>query len=422
MQHWHFITGVGIFFTMAVNAAQVGLITIEGAIGPATASYVSRAIDHASARHDECLILQLNTPGGLLASADDIKQSFYASRVPVVVFVSPTGAAATSAGTFITLAADIAAMAPHTRIGAAHPVGPTGEGDTNSVLWSKAENDTAADIKNIAEKRGRNAEWAVSAVRRSDSITSEEALRLNVIDLIAENLPDLLRQLDGREVGGKTLHTAQAGIAEIPRIASEKVFQRLWRPEVMMLLMLVAIYGIIGELSSPGAILPGVVGSIALLLVLYMAAILPVNLAGLALLGLAVALFAVDVFAPTHGILTAGGAVSFFLGLLMLFNRAGPGFGLSLQWILPATLLTALFFVFVVGKGVRAQFRPVQSGAETMIGQTVPALSRIDMQGGWVFIEGEQWNAVSAMPVQAGQPVEIIGREGLALKVKPKTD
>ena len=153
-----------------------------------------------------------------------------------------------------------------------------------------------------------------------------------------------------------------------------------------------------------------------------MAAILPVNLAGLALLGLAVALFAVDVFAPTHGILTAGGAVSFFLGLLMLFNRAGPGFGLSLQWILPATLLTALFFIFVVGKGVRAQFRPVQSGAETMIGQTVPALSRIDMQGGWVFIEGEQWNAVSAMPVQAGQPVEIIGREGLALKVKPKTD
>ncbi|MDD5139201.1 MAG: nodulation protein NfeD [Verrucomicrobiales bacterium] len=422
MRHWRFIAVVGFFFSVAANAAQVGMIKIEGAIGPATASYISRAIDAAAGQHDECLVIQLNTPGGLLTSTEEIKQAFYASRVPIVVFVSPSGAAATSAGTFITLAADIAAMAPHTRIGAAHPVGPSGEGDTNSVMWTKAENDTASDIKSIAEKRGRNAEWAVSAVRQSASITSEEALTLNVIDLIADDVPDLLNQLDGREVGGKTLKTADAKVVEIPRIASEKVFQRLWRPEVMMLLMLIAIYGIIGEMSSPGAILPGVVGAIALLLVLYMSAILPVNLTGMALIGLAVALFIIDVFAPTHGILTAGGVVSFFLGLLMLFNRAGPGFGLSLRWIIPATVITVLFFIFVVGKGIRAQFKPVRAGAETMVGRTVTSLSRIDSQGGRVFIEGENWNAVSQTPVEAGQPVEVIGMDGLTLKVKPKTN
>jgi membrane-bound serine protease (ClpP class) len=184
--------------------------------------------------------------------------------------------------------------------------------------------------------------------------------------------------------------------------------------------MLMVIYGIMGELSSPGAILPGVVGAIALILVLYMSAILPVNITGLVLIGLAIALFIADVFATTHGVLTTGGIVAFFLGALMLFSGAGPGFGLSLFWILPATLLTAAFFVLVVGKGVRAQFKPVQAGAETMFGQTVSALSRIDSQSGWVFIEGEQWKAVSETPIEPGQLVEVIGRTGLTLIVKPK--
>lgn len=421
MKRWIPITIAGLILgAAATRAAQVGLIKIGGAIGPATASYVSRAIDTAAAQSDECLIIQLDTPGGLLASAEEIKQEFYASRVPIVVFVSPSGAAATSAGTFITMAADIAAMAPHTRIGAAHPVGSGGEGETNSIMWTKAENDAATSIRNIAEKRGRNADWAESAVRQSASITSEKALDSGVIDLIADDVPDLLRQLDGREVGGKTLHTADAKVVEIPMIMWERFAQMFLRPEIMFVLMLVVIYGFIGELSHPGAILPGVAGVIALLLVLYMSSILPVSVTGLVLIALAIALFIIDIFATTHGVLTAGGIVSFFLGAMMLFSHNGPGFNLSLRWIVPATVVTALFFIFVVGKGIRAQFRPIQSGKETMLGQTVKALSRIDSQGGKVFIEGENWNAVSETPVEAGQPVEVTGIEGLTLKVKPK--
>jgi membrane-bound serine protease (ClpP class) len=204
--------------------------------------------------------------------------------------------------------------------------------------------------------------------------------------------------------------------------AWERFSQLFLRPEVMFILMLVVIYGFIGELSSPGAILPGVAGAIALLLVLYMSSILPVNITGIVLIGLAITLFVVDIFAPTHGVLTAGGIVSFFLGAMMLFSQAGPGFELSLAWIVPATVVTAAFFIFVVSKGIRAQFRPIQSGRETMLGQTVLARSRIDSQGGRVFIEGENWNATSETPVEAGQPVEVIRIEGLTLKVKPKTN
>jgi membrane-bound serine protease (ClpP class) len=421
MKRWQFFAMAGLLLSAAVaQAAQVGLIKINGAIGPATESYIARAINEAAAQNDECLVIQLDTPGGLLASTYEIKQAFYASRAPIVVFVSPSGAAATSAGTFITMAADVAAMAPHTRIGAAHPVGSGGEGETNSIMWTKAENDAATAIRNIAEKRGRNADWAESAVRQSVSITSEKALDIGVIDLIADDMPDLLKQLDGREIGGKTLHTTNATVVEIPMNLGERFSQLFLSPQIMFVLMLMVIYGIIGELSSPGAILPGVVGAIALILVLYMSAILPVNVTGLVLIGLAIVLFITDVFATTHGVLTAGGILSFFLGALMLFSNAEPGFGLSLAWIIPATVVTALFFIFVVGKGIRAQFNPVRAGKETMLGRTVNALSRIDSQGGRVFIEGENWNAVSETPVETGQPVEVTGIEGLTLKVKPK--
>ena len=424
MRHWRFIAVVGIFFSVAVNAAQVGLIKIDGAIGPATASYIARAIDAATAQDDECLIIQLDTPGGLVDSASQIVEKFYAAKIPTVVYVAPAPARAGSAGVFITMAADVAVMAPHTRIGAAHPVelGSSGEVEkTDDVMKKKMENDTASFAKSIAEKRSRNVEWAKSAVLESASITAEEALDKNVIDFIAEDMPDLLKQLNGREFNGKTLNTAEAAVVEIPMNAWENFSQLFLRPEVMFVLMLMVIYGIMGELSSPGAILPGVVGAIALLLVLYMSAILPVNITGIVLIMLAVALFITDVFATTHGVLTAGGILAFFLGALMLFSGAGPGYGLSLRWIIPATVLTAAFFIFVVGKGIRAQFKPALSGAETMLGRPVNALSRIDSSGGRVFIEGENWNAVSATPVEAGQTVEVIGREGLTLKVKPKT-
>ena len=425
MKRWHFITMAGLLLgTVAVPAAQVGLIKIDGAIGPATASYIARAVDIEAAQNDECLIIQLDTPGGLVDSASQIVEKFYGSKIPIVVYVAPAPARAGSAGVFITMSADVAAMAPHTRIGAAHPVeiGSGGEVEkTDDTMKKKIENDTAKFAQSIADKRHRNTEWARSAVVESASITAEEALDIGVIDLIADDMPDLLKQLDGRELNDRTLHTANAKVVEIPMNPWEQFAQLFLRPEVMFILMLMVIYGIIGELSSPGAILPGIVGAIALILVLYMSSILPVNVTGLVLIGLAIGLFIADVFSPTHGILTAGGIVAFFLGAMMLFSHIGPGFGLSLSWIVPATLVTAAFFVFVVGKGIRAQFMPVRAGKETMVGRTVNALSRIDSQGGRVFIEGETWNAVSETPVEAGQPVEVTGIEGLTLKVKPKT-
>lgn len=405
-----------------VWAAEVGLMKINGAIGPATASYIARAIELAAAQQDVCLVIQLDTPGGLLESTKEIVQELYASTVPTVVYVAPSGANAASAGCFITLAADVAAMAPHTSIGAAHPVsmGGGGEQKMDDVMKRKLESYASTYIEAIAEKRGRNVEWARDSVLTSESITAEKAVDMKVVDFIAQDIPDLLKQLNGREVNGKSLHTVGAKVVEIPMIVRERVFQLLWRPEVMFLLMLGAIYGIIGELSSPGAILPGVVGAIALILALYMAAILPINLAGLALIGLAFILFIVDMFAPTHGVLTFGGIIAFFLGALMLFNRADPAFRLSLAYIIPATVITALFFIFVAGAGLRAQLLPGCTGKEAMVGKTVPALGRIDAQCGKVFVEGEYWNAVSEIPIQVGDAVQIVGISGLTLKVKPK--
>jgi len=368
------------------------------------------------------LVLQLDTPGGLLDSTKQIVQAFYGSKVPVVVYVAPAGANAGSAGCFITLAADVAAMAPNTSIGAAHPVELGGIADKkgDDVMTKKLENFAVSTIEAIAEKRGRNVEWARSAVRESASITAEKAVALKVVDLIAKDLPDLLRQLDGRRIGDQTLRTSQAHIQRIPMVLRERVFQALWRPEVMFILMLIAIYGIIGELSNPGAILPGVAGVIALIVALYMASVLPVNIAGLALMLLAIALFIIDAFVTSHGVLTVGGIVSFFLGALMLFDRAGPAFRLSLAMIVPATLITAAFFLFVIGAGLRAQKLPHRVGREAMIGRVVPAFTAIDASGGKVFIEGETWNARSESRVDKDQPIEIVGIHGLTLDVKPK--
>jgi membrane-bound serine protease (ClpP class) len=407
----------------ARGAEQVATIKIEGTIGPTTASYIARAIGEAEKQKAQCLVVQLDTPGGLLESTKTIVQSFLASPVPTVVFVSPSGGTATSAGCFITLAADVAAMAPATTIGAAHPVqmgGGGGEEKPDDTMKEKIANYAISYIETIAAKRQRNVEWARSSVKESASITAEKALELKVVELIATDMNNLLAQLHDREVNGRKLNTSGATIVNVEMSVQERVFQKLWRPEVMFILMLVAVYGIIGELSNPGAIFPGVVGVIALILALYMSAVLPVNAAGLALIALALALFVIDVFTPTHGFLTAGGIVSFLLGSLMLFDRAEPYFRLSLGYIIPATLFTALFFIFVVGKGLGAQKLPVQVGVETMIGQAVPALTAIDAASGKVFIEGEYWNAVSEVPIAAGQLAEVVAVQGLLLTVKPK--
>src|ERR1700758_764722 len=406
-------------------AGKVGFINIDGAIGPATASYISRSIAEAKTQNVQCLVIQLNTPGGLLDSTQKIVQSFLGSPIPVVFYVAPTGATATSAGCFITLAANIAAMAPATTIGAAHPVSiggfPSGgEEKPDETMKQKLENFSISYIETIAGKRQRNIEWAKSAVKESASITAEKALQLKVIDLIASDMSDLLQKLNGRAVDGKTLKTAGADVSEIKMSPSEHVFQKLWRPEVMFILMLVAIYGIIGELTTPGAILPGVVGAIALILALYLAAILPVNVTGLVLIALALLLFIFDIYAPTHGVLTAGGIVAFLIGSLMLFNRGDPLYRLSLNYIIPATLVTAAFFIFVIGKGLRAQLLPVKVGKETLIGKTVTALTPIDSRGGRIFVEGEYWNAVSDAPIEKGEGAEIAAVQGLTIKLMRK--
>jgi membrane-bound serine protease (ClpP class) len=405
-----------------LGAQNVGLIDIDGAIGPATAGYISRALEVAARDGDSCLIIRLDTPGGLLDSTKQIVRSFYEAKVPAIVYVAPSGACAGSAGTFITMAADVAAMAPHTTIGAAHPIeiGITGGNEQlDEVMKKKLENFTSSEIEAIAQKRGRNADWAKSAVLESSSITAEDALDKHVIDLIANDVPDLLRQLDGRKVGGHELKTAGATVVEIPMAAYERLFQMLWRPEVMLLLMLVTIYGILGEISHPGAILPGVAGALALVLFLYMSTILPVNTAALALVLLAVILFAVDLYSPTHGVLTAGGIIAFFLGVLMLFNRAGPAYHLPVIYVVTATAVTALFFLFVAGAGIRAQRLPVRAGRETMLGRITLAVAPIDAANGKVFVEGEYWNAVSDSPIAQDQPVKVVGIEGLTLKVRP---
>jgi len=411
-----------IFNNALYGGEKVGMIEINGAIGPATASYVDRAIKVSEQENYKCLIIQLDTPGGLLDSTKEIVQSFYKSKVPVVVYVAPSGANAGSAGCFITLAADIAAMAPSTSIGAAHPVavgGGVGEQKPDDTMKQKLENFATSYIEAIAAKRNRNVEWAKSAVKESASITAEKALELKVIEIIAKDTEDLLKQIDTREINGKQLKTASAEVVKIPMILREKLFQVLWRPEVMFILMLIAIYGIIGELSNPGAIFPGVVGAIALILALYMAAILPVNLAGLALILLAIALFIMDVFAVTHGVLTAGGIISFVLGSIMLFDQAESAMRLSLSLIIPSAIVTAAFFTFVFGKGIKAQFLPAKTGKEAMKGKIAQAITEINNDSGKVFVDGEYWNAISDSPIEQGAQVEIIEMQGLTLKVKP---
>jgi membrane-bound serine protease (ClpP class) len=407
------------------GTSQVFVSNIDGTIGPATASYVARSIQVAQSQKGQCLIVRLNTPGGLLDSTQSIVRSFLAAQIPVIVYVAPMGATAASAGCFITLASDIAAMAPATTIGAAHPValgGGSGAGDKpDETMAKKLENFAASYIQTLASRRNRNVQWAESSVRESASISAEKARELRVIDLIASDQSDLLNQLDGRTSHGMTLHTKGAPVTEISLSPAEQVFQTLWRPEVMFILTLVAIYGLIGEFTTPGAILPGVVGVIALVLVLYMSAILPVNVAGLLLILLSVGLFVIDLFAPTHGVLTGGGIVAFLVGSLMLFNRQDPLFRLSLAYIIPGVLTTALFFLLVVSQGVRAQRLPIKVGPETMVGTFGRALTAVDESGGKVLIGGEYWNAISAEPIGKEQAIRVTAVQGLTVSVKPES-
>ncbi len=400
----------------------VTMIAVEGSISPTTTNYINRGIKVANQNGAEALIIQLDTPGGLLESTKNIVQAFLESDdLPIVVYVAPEGGRAASAGTFITMAAHIAAMAPTTTIGAASPV-QMGGGQTDSVMQKKLFNYSESFIESIANRRDRNAEWARSAVRDGESITAEEALELNVINFIATDREELLDIIDGQVINGDTLHTRNATIDEVPTNMSEKLLSFIMRPEVMLILTMIAIYGIIGEVTNPGAIVPGVAGVIALILVLYASAAMPINIAGFALIGLAIVLFIAEAFTPAFGILIAGGAVSFFLGALMLFQDLPASMELSWAWLIPATILTTLFFIWIVTEGIRAQFTTNQTGKESMIGKRAEVIEKINDREGRVFVNGEYWNAVSEQDIEEGEKCEIVSIEGLMIKVKPVSE
>lgn len=407
------------------------VITIEGTIGPTTASYIERAINISVEEGAEVLIIKLDTPGGLLDSTRDIVRKILESEVPIAVYVSPEGAGAGSAGVFITMSAHVAAMARATNIGAATPVQMGGRGFDDDVDEERDEqlssqerkmiNFVESYIEGIANRRGRNAEWAKEAVREAAAIGEEEALELNVIDLIAVDMDDLLEQMDGREIDDFVLNTSGATIQEIPMSMQESVLRYLFSPQVMMILLLVAFYGIIGELSNPGAVFPGTLGVIALILLLYATATMPVNTAGYILIFLAIILFISEVFTPTFGILTAAGAVSFFLGSFLLFDDITATRIEVLAYIIPATILTVLFFSFVVSAGLKAQFGQVRSGVESYIGKKAEVIKKITPEGGKVYFMGEYWNAVGESEIEIGEKCEITGSKGLTLYVKPVT-
>ncbi|MFH5884796.1 nodulation protein NfeD [Halalkalibaculum sp. DA3122] len=403
------------------DSVSVSVIRVEGAISPTTTNYIRRGIDNARENGSVCLIIEMDTPGGLLESTKNIVQTFFDSDIPIVVYVSPDGARAASAGTFITMAAHIAAMAPSTTIGAASPVSGSGA-QMDSVMQNKVFNYSESFIESIAERRDRNKEWAISAVREGEAVTESEALELNVIDLIAEDRDDLLQQIDGRTVEGDTLRTTGATITEIPQNLAENLFGFIMRPEVMLILTMIAIYGIVGEVTNPGAIVPGVAGVIALILLLYASAAMPINIAGFVLIGLAIILFVAEAFTPTFGLLIAGGAVSFFLGALMLFQDLPESMELSWAWLVPATVLTTLFFVWIVTAGLKIQFSENRTGVETMIGQHAEVVDKVNSSGGRVFISGEYWNAYSDEEIEEGALAEVEEVKGLKMKVKPVSD
>ncbi|HET6453712.1 MAG TPA: nodulation protein NfeD [Armatimonadota bacterium] len=394
---------------------------IEGPIEPAVALYVHRSIQIAERNDAQALIVLIDTPGGLGDSMDSITKDFFASDVPIVVYVWPRGAKAASAGAIIALAANIAAMSPATNIGAAHPVAIGGE-QPDQVMSKKLENDAAASARKIAKERGRNVQVAEDFVRKSVSLTQDEAKKQNVIDIIADDQKDLLQQINGRKVQTANrvviINSRNADVRTIAPSLRERFLHVVGNPNVAYILMLIAIYGIIFELQNPGSVFPGVVGGIALILALFSFAVLPVNLAGVLLIVLGIALLVTDVFLPGHGILTVGGLIAFVIGSLILFETRSPVFRISVTLVITMAAVTGAFFLFAVGAGIGAQRAKVVTGKEGMIGQVAEARTDIAPKGK-VFAEGSWWNAVTeGEPIKKGELVCITGMDKLLLRVK----
>lgn len=410
------------------------------AISPATARYVDRAIQEAERQRAECLVLVLDTPGGLVDSTRVIVRRVLGSEVPVLVYVAPPGARAASAGVFIVLAGHVAAMAPGTNIGAAHPVQIGGlpssparpgreqqDDPSDRVKTDKVVNDTVAWARSLAELRGRNADWAARAVKESLSVSSTEAVQERVVDVQASNLDELLRAVHGREVtvGGARarLRTAGAEVRDLEMWWGEQLLAVLTNPNVAFLLLMFGFYGVLFELNTPGWGVSGTLGVVCLLLALSGLAALPVNYVGLALVGVALALFVAEAFVTSYGALSVAGVVTLVLGGTMLVDSPIGFQRVSLDVVVPVALATAVITVFLVGSVVKAHRGRVQTGAEGLTGGRALAetdfLPRGDRYTGTVRARGETWNATSGQPVAAGEAVEIQGREGLTLLVGP---
>ncbi len=436
-------------------APVVDVLTVEGAISPGTADYVVRGLNAAAAEMAQLVVLKLDTPGGLDTSMRQIIKQIIASPVPVAAYVAPDGARAASAGTYILYASHIAAMAPATNLGAATPVmigiggvqgpgtQPEKEGEKGnkekkgsanppsgeaaaplSTMEHKQVNDAAAYIRSLAQMRGRNVEWAEQAVRKAVSLSASEALKLNVIDVIASDVPGLLHQLDGRKVNvlgvERALNLKDARIVTMSPDWRSRLLSTIADPSIAYLLMLAGIFGIFFEFSNPGFVLPGVAGAISLLLALYAFQVLPISYAGLGLIVLGIAFMVGEVFiVPGFGILGIGGIAAFVIGSVMLIHTDVPGYGVPWSVILPAAVASALFIFFVVGMAVKARRRPVVSGREELVGEVGEVLDDFDGRDGWARVHGETWRIRSGQPLRRGQRVKVVRMDGLILEVEP---
>lgn len=400
---------------------QVDVLTLEGAIQPISAEVVIQAIDRAERAKREALIIRLDTPGGLDASMRDIIKRILISEVPVVVYVAPSGGRAASAGTFIAMAAHVAAMSPGTSIGAATPVQAGGGDVGNADLARKVKNDAASYIRSLAAQRGRNADWAEKAVREGGSLGETDALKMNVVDLIVRDVDELLRSIDGRKitVAGltRTLHTKGAERHEVAPTWRQKFLGRIIDPNIAYILFILGFYGLLFELSNPGAILPGVVGGICLLLAFLAFQALPVSMTGIFLIVFAMILFAVEVKVQSHGILAAGGVAALILGSLILLGGDVGVARVSLSLIATVVAATVAFFLFVIGAALRAQRRKPVTGIQGLLGERGTALSDL-RPSGQVFVHGEYWDAEADEPVDQGCTVVVAGVDGLLLRVK----
>jgi membrane-bound serine protease (ClpP class) len=402
---------------VSAGQREVFIIKVADAISPGTAEFIKSGIKTAKETGAALVIIELDTPGGLAESMRLIVQNILASSVPVAVFVSPGGARAASAGVMITMAADVAAMAPGTNIGAAHPVGAGGK-DIDGKMSEKVINDMVAQAKSVAEKRGRNAKWVESAIRESVSVTETEALKEGIIDLVAQDIDDLIKQLNGRELEERGV----LDLAEVKKVFHEetlrsKILKTISNPNIAYILMMIGLAGLYFELSHPGAIFPGVIGGIALILAFFALQTLPINYAGVLLIVLAIIFFIMEMKITSYGLLSVAGIVSILLGSLMLFESSTPDMKVSLKVLLPTVILISGFFVGVASLVFRAQISKPTTGSIGLVGE-IGVVKKALTPEGKVFVHGELWNARSKEPLDEDVKVRVVNVVNLILEVE----